>query len=113
MPVRTRCAVVLLGLAAVLLPLVPGPVGRDVLQSAVQAGCLALAWHHLLRRRHVVGLGWGLLVVAVSVLALSDLVSVLEQGLWPQTSAASPSNLVALCGYLLLGWSVLRLDRHR
>jgi diguanylate cyclase (GGDEF)-like protein len=112
MPVRTRCAVVLLALVSLLLPLVPGH-GRDLLQTAVQAGCLALAWHHLRRRRHVIGLGWGLLVVAVSVLALSDLVAVLEQGLWSQTSAASPSNLVALCGYLLLGWSVLRLDRHR
>src|SRR3954454_19706506 len=112
MPVRTRCAVALLCAGSLLLFAVPGDVGRDLLQSAVQVGALALAWHHLLLRRHLVRLGWGLLVVAVSVLALSDVVSALEQRLGAPTAVA-PSTFVSLCGYLLLGLSVLRLDGNR
>src|SRR3954454_11160109 len=112
MPVRTRCAVALLCAGSLLLFAVPGDVGRDLLQSAVQVGALALAWHHLLLRRHLVRLGWGLLVVAVSVLALSDVVSALEQRLGSPTAVA-PSTFVSLCGYLLLGLSVLRLDGNR
>ena len=96
-----------------MLPLVPGNSGRDLVQTAVQVGCLAVAWHHVRLRRHVVRLGWGLLVLAVTVLAFSDMAAALERDVWHFHVGPTPSNVLALTGYLLLGLGVFRLDRNR
>jgi diguanylate cyclase (GGDEF)-like protein len=113
MPVRTKRAIVLLAVLALLLPLAPTSVWRDVVQTVVQIGCLAIAWHHVRRRRRVVRLGWGLLVLAVTVLGLSDMEASLERHVWHLRTGALPSNLIALTGYLMLGLAVVQLDRNR
>lgn len=113
MPVRTKRAIVLLAVLALLLPLAPTRAWRDVVQTVVQIGCLVIAWHHVRRRRHVARLGWGLLVLAVTVLGLSDMEAALERHVWHIHSGALPSNLIALTGYVMLGLAVLQLDRNR
>ena len=113
MPVRTKRAIVLLAVLALLLPLAPTRAWRDVVQTVVQIGCLVIAWHHVRRRRHVARLGWGLLVLAVTALALSDMEAALERHVWKIHSGALPSNLIALTGYVMLGLAVLQLDRNR
>ena len=113
MPARARATVLLLGLAALLIPLVPTQRGQVVAQSAVQAGCLLVAWLVLLRRRHVLRVGWGLLVLAMSVLAVSDLAAGLESAFLHLEAVVAPSTVLAVVGYLLLGVSVVQLERHR
>jgi diguanylate cyclase (GGDEF)-like protein len=113
MPVWTKRAVTVLALLSALMLVLPTPAQRDVLQSGVQVCCLALAWHHVTRRREVIRLGWGLLVLAVTMLGLSDMLAALERHVLRQTLAPEPSNVLALCGYLTLGLAVVRLDRNR
>jgi diguanylate cyclase (GGDEF)-like protein len=113
MPVWTKRSVVALALVSLSLLLVPTPAGRDGVQTLVQVGCLALAWYHVRRHRSVIRLGWGLLVVAVTLLGVSDMLAALERHFHVFVHGPTPSNLVALTGYVLLGLSVLQLDRNR
>src|SRR3954454_2359279 len=113
MPVWTKRSVVALALVSLSLLLVPTPAGRDGVQTLVQVGCLALAWYHVRRHRSVIRLGWGLLVVAVTLLGFSDVLAALERHFHVFVHGPTPSNVVALTGYVLLGLSVLQLDRNR
>ncbi|MGA8210313.1 MAG: diguanylate cyclase [Nocardioidaceae bacterium] len=89
-------------------------VGLDLVQTGVQVGCLALAWTFVLRRRQILRLGWGLLVLAVTILALGNATAVLENHRWHlQGTYLVPSTLLSLAGYALLGVAVLQLERHR
>ena len=114
MPRWTKRAVVVLALLTLGMFVVPGGgAGRDVVQTLVQLGSIGLAWYHVLRRRSALGLGWERLVLAVTLLGLSDMVAALEFHVWHWHPTPAPSNLLALTGYVLLGVSVLQLERHR
>jgi diguanylate cyclase (GGDEF)-like protein len=111
---RTRMA--LWGLVALMLAgfaVVPGAGGRDVVQTLVAGGSLAIAWVHVLRRRDVIRLGWGTLVAAVTVLGVSDAVSAVELHVFDYTGYPRPSNLLALGGYVLLGVGAFQFERNR
>jgi diguanylate cyclase (GGDEF)-like protein len=113
MPGRARLVVLILGLAALLLPLVPTELGRAATQSTVQFACMVLAWSVLMRRRHVIRHGWGLLVAAMTVLAASDLAGWLESDVLGVPVRTDPSTVLAVVGYLLLGIAVVQIERHR
>ena len=113
MPWRSRCALIALALVAACLPLVPTDGGHDVVQTIVQIGCLTLAWRKVRRRRSVIRLGWGLLVMAVTVLGASDMANAFERHVIHLHNGPLPSNVLALTGYVMLGAAVLQLDRNR
>lgn len=98
MPMWTRCALVALALVSLTLLVVPTPGGRDAVQTFVQVCCLALAAYHVRRHRSVLRLGWGLLVVAVTLLGASDMLGALERHLLNFGPGPTPSNVVALSG---------------
>lgn len=112
-----RWSGVTLSLLAVLtfvgLPLTPGVPGRDLVQTVVQIGCLAVAWYFVLHRTAVAHHGWRQLALGVSVLACSDMVNALERDVWDLNWTVKPSALLALVGYVLLAAAVFRLDRKR
>jgi diguanylate cyclase (GGDEF)-like protein len=111
MPVWTKGAVTALALLSALMLVLDTSWQRDLLQSLVQVGCLALAWYHVTRHREVIRLGWGLLTVAVTVLGASDMLAAADRQLWHGSQV--PANVLALCGYVMLGLSVVQLDRNR
>src|SRR4051812_44115670 len=113
MPRRTMGLLAMLGVAALLLPLTPDGSVRDVAQTLVRLGCIAVAWHHTRRRTRVRHHGWSLLVLAMGVLACSDAVRAAEVRWWHLDAQALPSDLLGLAGYLALTVAVLQLDRRR
>ncbi|MBA2464668.1 MAG: GGDEF and EAL domain-containing protein [Nocardioidaceae bacterium] len=98
---------------AVVFPLLPTAGSRDLVQSLVIVVCLAVAWHHLLQRRDLVGQGWGTILAAVTVLGSSDAAAAVEAQVLHVDSFPRPSNVMALLGYLMLGTGVVQFERHR
>ena len=114
MPRWSSATLWLLALLAVVgLPLTPGVAGRDMVQTVVQIGCLAIAWYFVLQRPRVSHHGWLQLTLAVTVLGFSDMVNALERDVLGLHWTVTPSSLLALLGYVLLGTAVFRLDRNR
>ncbi len=114
MPRWSSAALWLLAVLAVVgLPLTPTVAGRDIVQTVVQIGCLALAWHFVLQRPKVIHHGWRQLALAVTVLGCSDMVNALERDVLHLGWTIRPSSIMALVGYVLLGTAVFRLDRNR
>ena len=108
---RTLWALVLV--TVVVFPLTPTPAVRDLVQTVVIVVALAIAWRALWGRRELLRRGWGALVVAVSVLGLSDTVAAWELHVVDYTAHPRPSNLLALLGYVLLGVGVVQFERNR
>ncbi len=103
----------LAALALVGLPLTPSVAGRDMIQTVVQIGCLAIAWYFVLQRPKVIHHGWVQLTLGVTVLGFSDMLNALERDVFHLDWTVTPSSLFALLGYVLLGTAVFRLDRNR
>ena len=111
---RTACVLWALALVTlVVFPLVPSLALRDLVQTAVTATALTVAWRHLLARRDLLRLGWGTLVTAVTVLGCSDALGGLELYVLHYQGHPRPSNLMALFGYALLGVGVVQFERTR
>ena len=92
---RTRSVLWLLAAVTLLVfPLVPTAGQRDLVQTLVTAAALVVAWQHLRERRDLAGRGWGLVLVAVSVLGLSDAMLAAERHLFHYVGHPQPSNIV-------------------
>src|ERR1700759_1029023 len=114
MPRWSSAALWLLAALTVLgLPSGPSMDERDAIQTAVQLGCLAIAWYFVLQRQRVIHHGWAMLPLAVTVLGASDMVNALERNPFHLSSPVKPSSLIALVGYVMLGTAVYRLNRNR
>ncbi len=111
---RTRSVLWLLAAVTLLVfPLVPTSGQRDLVQTVITATALGVAWRHLLERRDLAGRGWGLVLVAVSVLGFSDALLAAERHLFHYGGRPQPSNLVALVGYAMLAVGVVQFERSR
>ncbi len=111
---RTRSVLWMLAAVTLLVfPLVPTSGQRDLVQTVVTATALVVAWRHLLERRDLAGHGWGLVLVAVSVLGFSDALLAAERHVFHYGGRPQPSNVVALVGYALLGLGVVQFERSR
>ena len=111
-----RTGAVLWALAFVTLvvfPLVPSPAARDLVQTLVTGVALAVAWRHLLARGDLLRLGWGTVITGVTVLGCSDALGGLELYVIDYQGHPRPSNLLALCGYAMLGVGVVQFERSR
>lgn len=111
---RTSCLLWALALVTlVVFPLIPSLAARDLVQTAVTAAALAVAWRHLHARRDLMRLGWGTLVTAVTVLGCSDALGGIELYVLDYQAHPRPSNILALCGYAMLGAGVVQFERSR
>lgn len=94
-------------------PMTPGAGGRSLIQAAVTAAALAVAWQQLRRRPELARHGWRILVTAVTVLGVSDAIGALELHVVGYAGHPRPSNLLALVGYAMLTVGVVQFERTR
>ncbi|RLV48274.1 EAL domain-containing protein [Nocardioides mangrovicus] len=112
MPGDLRWKLAGLAAAAALLPVVPGRVD-DVAHVLVEIVCVALAWRRLVPRRDLLRRGWGVALVAVTMLCVADAAAVAERSMLLGTSFPRPSDLVALAACLVLSAGVFVVGRQR
>ncbi len=100
-------------LATVGYALMPTAATRSLIQIIVTAGALALTWAFLLRQEQSVRRGLDTIVLAVTVLGVSDLISAIGTHLLRVQSGSEIVSYLALGGYSLLGVGVVRFHRNR